>query len=430
MMSPMGMMGPMGGMNPMMMMNPMGMMGSMGAQGDAGTMGSSSASSGSYGPMKKGGGRSHMSPYGDNSAGTMSTGQYEGIRTGSTSAASCSSVGMGKNSKGKGKGKGEFRPEKIFIARLPKTATEAGVRAYFETFGPVTKVELKMGEDGNIRGFGFVTFVSKESAQKVVENYDSNRFEGRWIACEACVPQDGSHREETKASDPLTAPERIFVGGLPRDVSEDRLRAHFSEYGEVVDIDLKYDQDGVFRGFGFVTFKDKDSADHVVSNHGPNLFEGRAIHCKRTQKFDRISRAELEAEMEADANRETAGSTGGEDASGLAPCNGLAGTPVGLMCPGMGMNMGMMNMMNAMAGAMFGGMFGVMNAGMPCGMAMPGCMAAGQMGPCAGMIAGQGSPPPAMGGDGSAPAAPPMGKGAGRRADSGGGMRSAMQPRW
>merc|ERR550532_2584951 len=164
-----------------------------------------------------------------------------------------------------------------------------------------------MGEDGLSRGFGFITFLSKDSAAKVVKNYEGNRFEGRWIACEACVPQDGTCKEEPKAADPLTAPERIFVGGLPRDITEGKLRAHFSEYGTIVDVDLKYDHDGAFRGFGFITFESKATAEYLVDNHGNSVFEGKSIHCKRAQRFDRVSKAELEAELEAEQQKDPEG---------------------------------------------------------------------------------------------------------------------------
>ncbi|CAE8590423.1 unnamed protein product [Polarella glacialis] len=72
------------------------------------------------------------------------------------------------------------------------------------------------------------------------------------------------------------------------------------------------DPDGAFRGFGFVTFQDRATADFLVElsaqsrghmlrtmqQHGQTMYEGKAIHCKRAQKFERVSRAELEAELE------------------------------------------------------------------------------------------------------------------------------------
>jgi len=323
------------------------------------------------------------------------TGTFAG-GTGGTGGATSSSNGAllepCKGLKGKGKGKSEFPPEKIFVARLPKTAVEATVRAHFEQFGPVSKVELKMGEDGMARGFGFVTFLSKDSAARVVQNYEQNRFEGRWIACEACVPQDGTHKEAPKPVDPLTAPERIFVGGLPRDATEEKLRAHFSEYGRVVDVDLKYDHDGAFRGFGFITFEDKAAAEFLVDHHGHSMFEGKAIHCKRAQKFDRVSRAELEAELEAELNKEATTTTtegkGGGTASGALP-SGVAN----MLCPGMGMNMGMLNMMaGGMAGCMGAGMGNGMGGGLGAGV---GCGLGNGMGAnmCAGLGGGMGLGP-------------------------------------
>jgi len=332
---------------------------------------------GSYGPAKSAAGGVRRWPSGEASPGMPGFGPYDGGCAsavpaefrGSSSSAASSSNGR----KGKGKGRGEFPPEKIFVARLPRAATEATVKAHFEEFGPVARVDLKMGEDGMIRGFGFVTFLHKESAERVLKNYEQNRFEGRWIACEACVPQDGSHREEERQSDPLTAPERIFVGGLPREVSQESVMAHFSAYGEIVDIDLKYDNDGIFRGFGFVTFADKAAAEYLVDHHGHTVYDGKTITCKRAQKFDRVTRADLEAEMEALSKGEAAGKAD-EDAEQVTNAS-PHGNFAGMMCPGMGMNMAMMAMMagamtNSLAASMALGM-GVDPFGMACGMGMP-----------------------------------------------------------
>ncbi|KAK3911907.1 putative RNA-binding protein 19 [Frankliniella fusca] len=52
---------------------------------------------------------------------------------------------------------------------------------------------------------------------------------------------------------------RLIVKGLPSNITEDALRAKFSEKGLVTDVQLKY-KNGVFRRFGFVGFKKEDDA--------------------------------------------------------------------------------------------------------------------------------------------------------------------------
>jgi len=75
-------------------------------------------------------------------------------------------------------------------------------------------------------------------------------------------------------------PEKIFVGGLPRTTTEASLHAHFMSFGSVSKVEMKYDPDGNFRGFGFVTFADRSGADTVVSNYENNNFESKWIDCK------------------------------------------------------------------------------------------------------------------------------------------------------
>ena len=48
---------------------------------------------------------------------------------------------------------------KLFVGGLPKEATEEDVKSYFEQFGEVSKMTLKMDPiTGNSKGFCFIVF--------------------------------------------------------------------------------------------------------------------------------------------------------------------------------------------------------------------------------------------------------------------------------
>lgn len=80
------------------------------------------------------------------------------------------------------------------------------------------------------------------------------------------------------------APERIFVGGLPPNVSSDSLKEHFEQFGEVNRVDLKFREDGNCKGFGFVLFKDIDVVEMILSEFSTHLFDDRQITCQRSKK--------------------------------------------------------------------------------------------------------------------------------------------------
>mmetsp|Transcript_92509 Transcript_92509/g.220167 ORF Transcript_92509/g.220167 Transcript_92509/m.220167 type:complete len:317 (-) Transcript_92509:97-1047(-) len=88
-----------------------------------------------------------------------------------------------------GKGKSAVDPNnpKIFIGALPKSATEESVTALMAQFGAVQECVVKIAEDGQCKGFAFVTFEDPSSAKGVLDNYDNNMLDGKWIDCKPIV---------------------------------------------------------------------------------------------------------------------------------------------------------------------------------------------------------------------------------------------------
>jgi len=58
---------------------------------------------------------------------------------------------------------------------------------------------------------------------------------------------------------------KIFVGGIPRTVTDDEYKEYFSTFGDLDDCILMRDQGGVCRGFGFVTYRDQEAFDRVMA---------------------------------------------------------------------------------------------------------------------------------------------------------------------
>jgi len=109
-----------------------------------------------------------------------------------------------------------------------------------------------------LKGFGFVTFETPEQVKACLGDHDHHALNGRRFDCLACV-KFGSE----KFSPPDK--EQIFVGGLPPSVTSASLEEYFSQFGEVVEADLKEE-----RGFGFVRFKSAASVQlalHAYNDH-------------------------------------------------------------------------------------------------------------------------------------------------------------------
>ncbi len=72
-------------------------------------------------------------------------------------------------------------------------------------------------------------------------------------------------------------PKKIYVGNLPFSATEESLRAHFAQHGEVHSVAIITDRDtGRSRGFGFVEMSDADAGNAIAALDQSEL-EGRSL---------------------------------------------------------------------------------------------------------------------------------------------------------
>ncbi|KAF9601362.1 hypothetical protein IFM89_019094 [Coptis chinensis] len=81
----------------------------------------------------------------------------------------------------------------------------------------------------------------------------------------------------------------VFIGGLPRDVTEGDLRDLCEPIGEVTEIKLIKDKDtGESKGFSFITFKKKEFAQKAIEEFQSKEFRGRTLRCSLSQTKYRL----------------------------------------------------------------------------------------------------------------------------------------------
>ena len=70
----------------------------------------------------------------------------------------------------------------------------------------------------------------------------------------------------------------LFVGNLPFSTTEDALRGHFAQFGEVQQVRIMTDRDtGKPRGFAFVQMANDEEAARAVAALNGKDFEGRSL---------------------------------------------------------------------------------------------------------------------------------------------------------
>ncbi|KAG5675272.1 hypothetical protein PVAND_005186 [Polypedilum vanderplanki] len=81
-------------------------------------------------------------------------------------------------------------------------------------------------ETGRSRGFGFVTFADQNNVQVVLQSGPHN-LDGRTIDPKQCNPRTMQKPKTRGGSFP-----KVFLGGLPSNVTETDLRMYFGRYGK------------------------------------------------------------------------------------------------------------------------------------------------------------------------------------------------------
>ncbi|XP_050237407.1 heterogeneous nuclear ribonucleoprotein Q [Mercurialis annua] len=137
----------------------------------------------------------------------------------------------------------------VFIGGLPKDASENDLRDLCEPIGDIFEIRLMKDKDtGESKGFAFVGFKSKEVAKKAIQDLHSKEFKGKTLRCSI---------SETK--------NRLFIGNIPKNWTEDEFRKIVDEVGPGVDV-IELIRDPQIparnRGFAFVLYYNNACADY------------------------------------------------------------------------------------------------------------------------------------------------------------------------
>ncbi|XP_050303188.1 heterogeneous nuclear ribonucleoprotein 27C isoform X3 [Anthonomus grandis grandis] len=174
----------------------------------------------------------------------------------------------------------DFEYGKLFVGGLSWETTQDNLQRYFSRYGEVIDcVVMKNAESGRSRGFGFVTFAEPANVNVVLQN-GPHTLDGRTIDPKPCNPRT-LQKPKKGGGYP-----KVFLGGLPSNVTETDLRSFFTRFGKVMEVVIMYDQEKKkSRGFGFLSFEDDEAVDRCVAEHFVNL-NGKQVEIKKAEPRD------------------------------------------------------------------------------------------------------------------------------------------------
>ncbi|XP_062187288.1 heterogeneous nuclear ribonucleoprotein 1-like [Phragmites australis] len=174
---------------------------------------------------------------------------------------------------------------KLFVGGISWETDEDRLREYFARFGEVTEaVIMRDRSTGRARGFGFVVFADAGVAERVT--MDKHMIDGRMVEAKKAVPRDDHSIVSKSNGSSIGSPgpgrtRKIFVGGLPSNVTEAEFRGYFEQFGVITDVVVMYDHNTQRpRGFGFITYDSEDAVDKALHKSFHEL-NGKMVEVKR-----------------------------------------------------------------------------------------------------------------------------------------------------
>ncbi|EAX90061.1 Polyadenylate-binding protein, putative [Trichomonas vaginalis G3] len=172
----------------------------------------------------------------------------------------------------------------VFIKPLPADIfkTDDDLANFFKEFGDFVVTgkanpAIKRKEDGSSCEFGFCNFKHHEDAVKAVDALNGKQHESGKVTFSCCRAQTKAERQAFLAKQSAefrrrlneeTRGRNLYVKNFDQSVTDEQFKEYFEQFGEVEKCSIRREaqEPHESKGFGFVLFKTKESAQNALEN--------------------------------------------------------------------------------------------------------------------------------------------------------------------
>ncbi|XP_055386168.1 squamous cell carcinoma antigen recognized by T-cells 3 [Condylostylus longicornis] len=145
---------------------------------------------------------------------------------------------------------------RIFLSNLDYNLTEEQIKSGLPEL-KIVNIDLIKAANGRSRGFCYLELSSEEEVKKAL-SLDRKMLEGRPMYISS-VLRDKEKRQKFKYSGGIE-PRKVFVKGLPYDITQEELRELFEPFGKISDIRIVYHKSGKPKGIAYIEYENENSA--------------------------------------------------------------------------------------------------------------------------------------------------------------------------
>ncbi|KAL0484872.1 RNA-binding protein [Acrasis kona] len=149
----------------------------------------------------------------------------------------------------------------VFISRLPATVVEKDIVDFFNICGRVREVQLIRDRfTGKSKGFAYVELAEESSVIPALS------LNGRHLRGFQVLIKQSEKNTTQLLQTPSQGMTKLYIGDIPLALIEDDLRELFAAVGSVESLEIKRDEKGESKRYGFVKYKKPEEARKALVN--------------------------------------------------------------------------------------------------------------------------------------------------------------------
>lgn len=165
----------------------------------------------------------------------------------------------------------------IYLTGLGAPNTVASVAGYFSIFGPIVSCDVYISPATLLpKGYGYINFCQGQDAVRSLM-FSKHFVDGVMIAAK---PSDPSKRRCTQSDDATMSNRKLFVEGIPKATTKERIEEFYSKFGKLESVTLFNKTNAKGCIFGFVVFEDSEVSKSLVRMKNINL-DGAVLNMRK-----------------------------------------------------------------------------------------------------------------------------------------------------
>lgn len=172
----------------------------------------------------------------------------------------------------------------LFVKNIDTKVSEKELSSLFAKYGDIQSVSLQVDEEGNSKGFAFITFATHDQAVAAVEGLNNFVLEGKalYVArTQRRFERDEEWRQNNEAGkyhgNARYGSINLYVTNLDPSVNQHVLTTAFSRFGTITSARVLTEANGESRGFGFVCFSTPEESQQAIKEMNNTILNGKSI---------------------------------------------------------------------------------------------------------------------------------------------------------